>query len=199
MKSLHRPDLFAWSTFDESRNIDFHSLLWTGVGGNVLIDPLPLSPHDLAHLEALGGAAWIILTNSDHTRAAADIAKWTGAKIAGPAAEKPIFPFECDRWLSEDDFLLPELHVFELDGSKTPGELALLIEGVTLVTGDLIRAHHAGRLMILPDAKLRDRAAAVRSVQRLADLPRVEAVLVGDGFQVYRDGRVLLRELAASL
>ena len=49
MKRLHRADLFGWSCFDESRNLDFHSVLWVHAGGNVAIDPLPLSPHDRAH------------------------------------------------------------------------------------------------------------------------------------------------------
>jgi hypothetical protein len=86
-----------------------------------------------------------------------------------------------------------------MHGSKTPGELALLIEGHTLVTGDLVRAHRAGSLMILPDAKLTDRAAAIESVQRLASMDGVEAVLVGDGWPVFRDGQARLRELAQSL
>jgi len=68
MKSLHRPDLFAWSRFDESRNVDFLSVTWVRPAGNLLIDPLSMSEHDRAHLQALGGAAWIIVTNSDHIR-----------------------------------------------------------------------------------------------------------------------------------
>ena len=53
MKLLHRPDLFGWSRFDESRNLDFCSVAWVRPGGNVLIDPLAMSEHDRAHLEAL--------------------------------------------------------------------------------------------------------------------------------------------------
>ncbi|MDH6101923.1 MBL fold metallo-hydrolase, partial [Chrysosporum ovalisporum ANA283AFssAo] len=89
--------------------------------------------------------------------------------------------------------------VLELHGSKTPGELALLLEETTLITGDLVRARKAGSLTILPDEKLLDREAAVASVQRLAALPHVEAVLVGDGWPVFRDGRDRLQELAATL
>src|SRR5690606_35386635 len=50
MKLLYRPDLYAWSRFDEARNIDFHSVLWVREGGNVVIDPLPLSAHEQARL-----------------------------------------------------------------------------------------------------------------------------------------------------
>jgi len=66
MKQAHRQDLFVWSQFNEPRNLDFHSFVWVRPQGNVLIDPLPLSAHDKAHLQALGGAAHIVVTNSDH-------------------------------------------------------------------------------------------------------------------------------------
>lgn len=194
MKSLHRPDLYCWSTFDAARNVDFHGVCWTRPDGNVLIDPLPLSDHDRAHLEALGGAAWIVITNSDHTRAAQEIAAWTGAKIAGPAAERDTFPFVCDRWLTDGDVVVPGLRVLTLDGSKTPGELALLLDH-TLITGDLVRAHRAGALMLLPDAKLTNKEAALSSVRRLAQLD-VNTVLVGDGWAVFGNGGEALRALA---
>ena len=46
MKSLHRGDLHGWSVFDETRDVDFNSVLWVRPDGNVLFDPLPLSAHD---------------------------------------------------------------------------------------------------------------------------------------------------------
>jgi len=199
MKSLHRPDLYTWSSFDTERNVDFNSVAWIRPEGNILIDPLPLSNHDRDRLNSLGGAAWIVITNSDHIRATKDIAQLTGAKIAAPAAEKETFPIPCQRWLSDGEELVPGLKVIELHGSKTPGELALILEETTLITGDLVRAHRAGSLMILPDAKLKNRAEAVASLHRLASLSGIETVLVGDGWSVFRDGTQQLKELAAAL
>lgn len=199
MKSLHRPDLYSWSSFDLERNVDFNSYAWIRPDGNILIDPLPLSNHDWAHLQSLGGAAWIVVTNSDHVRATKDVAEVTGAKIAAPTAERETFPIECDRWLSEGDELVPGLQVMELQGSKTSGELALLLEKTTLITGDLVRAHRAGSLMILPDAKLQNRDDAVASVRRLAAINTIETVLVGDGWSIFRDGDSRLQELVATL
>jgi glyoxylase-like metal-dependent hydrolase (beta-lactamase superfamily II) len=200
MKRLHRKDLYGWSIFNERLNIDFNGYAWVREGGNVLIDPVPLSPHDRAHIGQLGGAAWIILTNSDHVRAAREARELFGAKIAGPAKEKERFPFACDRWIADKDEIVPGLRALELEGSKTPGELALLLEETTLFTGDLVRSHRAGSFMLLlPEQGLTDRAKAVRSVDRLAELPRVEAVLVGDGWSEFREGHARLRELAESL
>src|SRR6476646_10403873 len=197
MKSLHRPDLYSWSSFDTERNVDFNSYAWIRPEGNILRDPLPLANHDWEHLQALGGAAWIVVTNSDHVRATKDVAGVTGAKIAAPAAEQDNFPIECDRWLSENDDLVPGLQVMELHGSKTPGELALLLEKTTLITGDLVRAHRAGSLMILPDAKLQNREQAITSVRRLAAIQGIETVLVGDGWSIFRNADSRLQELIA--
>jgi glyoxylase-like metal-dependent hydrolase (beta-lactamase superfamily II) len=197
MKSLHRPDLYTWSSFDAERNVDFNSVLWVRPGGNVVVDPLPLSEHDRKHLAELGGAAWIVITNSDHVRASAELRESTGAQLAGPAAEKAAFPIACDRWLEGGEELVPRLRVLALEGSKTPGELALVLEETTLVTGDLVRAHRAGALMMLPAAKLADPLAATRSVAALADLPKIEAVLVGDGWSLFSGGHAALRSLAA--
>ena len=74
MKQLHRKDLFGWSEFNRERNLDFHSVLWVRDGGNVLIDPLPMSEHDHSHLQSLGGVGFIVITNSDHCRDAEHIA-----------------------------------------------------------------------------------------------------------------------------
>ncbi len=199
MKRLHRPDLYGWSEFNPDRNIDFHSVLWVRDGGNVVIDPLPLSEHDAAHLRDLGGATTIVITNSDHSRDAARLAADTGARILGPAGERDAFPIECSAWLADGDEVVPGLRALAVAGSKTPGELALLLEDATLITGDLVRAHEGGRLCLLPDPKLTDRAAAVESVRHLAEIPTIETVLPGDGWPVFRSGGDALRELAASL
>lgn len=197
MKRLHRSDLFGWSQFNEDRNIDFHSVLWTRPEGNVMIDPLPLSPHDRKHLAELGGVSVIVITNSDHVRDAEPISTEFGAGVCGPAGERDSFPIRCGRWLEDGDRVVPGLDVVVVDGSKTPGELALVLEGSTLITGDLIRAHEGGRLCLLPDAKLSDKTAAIASVRRLIDFGDIDAVLTGDGWPAFRAGDARLRELIA--
>lgn len=199
MKALHRQELYGWSRFDEARNLDFHSVLWVRPEGNVVFDPLPLSVHDAAHLRSLGGVAWVVVTNSEHIRATRELVTDFGAKVAGPRAEAGSFPLRCDRWLADGEVLVPGLVALELHGSKTPGELAFLLEDTTLVTGDLVRGHLGGRLNLLPDAKLKDPARARVSVRGLLAWPRIDAVLVGDGWPVFRGGRAALEELVASL
>ncbi|HEY9824198.1 MAG TPA: hypothetical protein V6D19_02035 [Stenomitos sp.] len=199
MKSLHRPDLYTWSIFDAERNVDFNSIAWVSPSGIVLIDPLPLSPHDWDHLQSLGQVSWIVITNSDHIRDTFVLAERTGAKVAGPQAEKEQFPTACDRWLQDGDEVVSGLKVIELQGSKTPGELALVLNNTILITGDLVRAHKADQLMLLPDAKLHNKAQAVTSLERLIALESIETVLVGDGWSVFRNGRQYLLDLQAKV
>ncbi|NOT11324.1 MAG: MBL fold metallo-hydrolase [Methylococcaceae bacterium] len=199
MKQLHRRDLFGWSKFDEARNLDFHSVLWLRDGGNVLIDPLPLSDHDHSHLQRLGGVHFIVITNSDHCRDAEHISNVTGALIYGPAAEEDCFPITCKYWLEDNEEIVPGLVAYQLNGSKTPGELALLLDHNTLITGDLIRCHVAGELCLLPDVKLTDRNEAIQSVKRIANLPGIKAVLPGDGWPLFTHGGEALHRLARSL
>lgn len=196
MKRLHRAELWGWSTFNPERNLDFHSTLWVRPGGNVVFDPLPQTDHDRKHLLELGPLAWIVVTNSDHVRDAPALAKATGAKLAGPRGEQATMPLQCDRWLGDGDRLVEGLELVAFEGSKTPGELACIIEGHTLITGDLIRAHQAAQLTLLPDPKLTDKQRAIASVERLASL-ELEAVLVGDGWPIFCDGQRVLRELIA--
>jgi glyoxylase-like metal-dependent hydrolase (beta-lactamase superfamily II) len=176
--------------------VDFNAFLWVRPAGNVLIDPLPLESHDERHLAELGGAAWIVLTNSDHVRGAREIAERTGARILGPAGERGTFPVACERWLADGDEPFPGLRVRELDGSKTAGELALVLEEETAIFGDLVRAHSAGALMLLAPEKLSDPARARESVRRVRALhPRITNVLVGDGWSAFRQAGALLDEL----
>jgi hypothetical protein len=199
MKQLHRKDLFGWSEFNNERNLDFHSVLWVREGGNVLIDPLPMSEHDHDHLQRLGGVNFIVVTNSDHCRDAEHIAHSMGAMICGPAGEEDTFPFSCERWLHDNEEVVPGLIAYQLNGSKTPGELALLLEHTTLITGDLIRCHVGGELCMLPESKLTDAAKAIQSVKRIADLPNIKAVLTGDGWPLFNHGGEALHRLARSL
>ncbi len=199
MKRLHRPDLYGWTVFDEDRNLDFHSVLLVRRAGNVVVDPLPMSNHDQRHLRKLGGVGLVVVTNADHTRIAEALAIEHDVEIAAPIGDEDLMDIPVDRWLTDGDTVVEGLEVLALQGSKTPGEIALLLDGSTLITGDLVRAHMGGQLDLLPAPKLTDAGAALLSLKRLAALNGIEAVLTGDGWPVFRDGTLRLRELVTRL
>lgn len=198
MKRTHRADLRCWSRFDPARNLDFNAWAWLRPGGTVLVDPLPLIDSDRAELEAAGPVSHVIVTNGDHTRAAGELAARYGATLLGPAGEAGTLGLACDRWVASGDVVVDGLVAIALEGSKTPGELALLLEETTLITGDLVRAHAGGALNLLPRDKLPDPERAMASVRRLLEHRRIDAVLVGDGWPVFSGGYAKLEELVRS-
>ena len=72
------------------------------------------------HLQTLGGASIIIITNSDHCRDAENIAAQAGPMIVGPSGERENFPIACGRWIVENEEI-PGLIAYQLDGSKNTG------------------------------------------------------------------------------
>ena len=90
-------DLYLWSVFNETRQLDFNGHLWVRPEGNVLVDPVAMIPSDLEHLERLGGAAWIALTNADHQREAAFFRQRTGAKVLAHALDADQLSVPVDR------------------------------------------------------------------------------------------------------
>ncbi len=203
MKSLQRSDLFAWSVFEESKDIDFNGhLLVRPDGPNIAFDPMPLCAHDAAQIDCMGGIDLVMISTADHVRATADVVARWGAAVAAPALESERAEFATivgTQWLEPDE-VVEDVRCLWMRGSKAPGELAFLLPGGdTLITGDLVRAQRAGSLSLLPDEKLSDRAAAFDSVALLAALPDLQAVLVGDGQSVFRDAPARLAELVQRL
>jgi len=90
---MNRDDLFSWSVFAEKLNVDFSGFAWIRKEGNVLIDPVAMSEHDAAHLASLGGAAWIVVTNSDHIRDT--VRSRPSSERRSPARRKRMKHFRC--------------------------------------------------------------------------------------------------------
>ncbi len=206
MKSTCLETVLTWSRHQPDRRIDFNGFCVTSERGNALVDPLPLDEPDLAHLADLGGAAWIVVTNFDHLRATAALRERLGARAYGPACDRARFgdaAAAIDAWY-ESEADLPEglrerVSVRTIRGGKSPGEVALWLKSErALLFGDVVRSHVSGRLRLLPDEKLADKAAVVRDLAALRELP-IEAVLLGDGDSLYRDGAAAYAQLVAEL
>ena len=111
---------------------------WVREQGNILIDPVPMSAGDAAQLDALGGAALIVLTNRDHERDAVAFKERTGAQIVAHEADAPLFALAVDRTVADGEEIVPDLRVLHLAHGKSPGEIALLWRGGSVAfIGDL--------------------------------------------------------------
>ncbi len=173
-----------WSSWQPDRGVYFNSYFIRDDGGNLIVDPLPLDDADTAEILACGGAAWVVVTNRDHERAADATARRFGAKVAASRPDADEMSVPVDRVVSDGDEIGPAT-VIALDGQKTSGEFALhLPQQQTAIVGDALRGEPAGSLRMMPDDGLIDPIAAARSLCRLrAERPR--HLLVGDGTPIF--------------
>ncbi len=209
MKRTAIDALGLWSVYQPDRRIDFSGTWWRREGGAVLIDPMPLAEEQAAIVARDGGARFVLLTNADHWRATSDVKRRFAAAVLAPAAERERLGAradEVDVWFeTADDLpeaLRDEVEVHWIRGGKSPFEAAFHLRPVrVLVFGDVVRSHAIGRLRLLPDDKLADRAAVVRDVLALRDL-NLAAIVLGDGDSLFAGARAawleFLRELGSA-
>jgi uncharacterized cupin superfamily protein len=173
-----------WSRWQADRNLYFNSYFVKGEVENLLVDPLPLEDGDAAEILASGGAAWIVITNRDHERAAGAAAKRFGAKVAASQPDASEMSVQADRILCDDD-AIGAAKVISLEGFKTAGEFALHLPSLrTVIVGDALWGDPAGAVRMMADEKLIDPRRAARSLCKLrAVYPR--HLLVGDGSPIF--------------
>ena len=194
MKHLMLGDIYSWSRFSEERQIDFNGHLWVRPGGNVLIDPVPMIDSDLAQLDGLGGADWIVITNRDHEREATFFKDRTGARIVAHSADADALTAAPDRTLLEGEEIVDGLVAIHLSHGKSPGEIALCWpERKVVLAGDLVVGAPMGRLTLLMDEKLADPPQAALALRKLMALD-FDVLLVGDGHSVFHQARQRLIE-----
>ncbi|MDE0481428.1 MAG: cupin domain-containing protein [Candidatus Poribacteria bacterium] len=194
MKRLIFEDIYSWSVFSEARQIDFNGHLWVRDDGNIAIDPVTMCDADRAQFEELGGAKWIVITNRDHEREAAAFQEWTGAEVIVHEADADLLEIKTARKISDGETIVPGLRAVHLPFGKSPGEIALYFsEKNAILFGDIVAGEPMGRLTLLADEKLADAPKAAMQLRKVLAL-NFNAVLVGDGHSLFRDGRQELVE-----
>ncbi len=178
--------VWIWSLWQPERNLYFNSFFIARPGGNLAIDPLPLTDADAQEIASRGGVAWVVVTNRDHERDARAIAARFGAKIAASAPDVAMLAGPVDRALVHGDEI-GGARVIALDGFKTPGECALYFADLeTVVLGDALWGAPAGALTLMPDEKLADARRAALSLRTVAAAHPLH-LLVGDGACVFEN------------
>lgn len=194
MKRLIFEDIYSWSVFSEARQIDFNGHLWVRDDGNIAIDPVAMCDADRAQFEQLGGAKWIVITNRDHEREVAAFQEWTGAEVIVHEADADLLEIKPSRTISDGETIVPGLQAVHLPFGKSPGEIALYFpQKNAILFGDIVAGEPMGRLTLLADDKLEDAPKAAMQLRKVLAL-RFNAVLVGDGHSLFRDGRQELVE-----
>lgn len=190
-------DVFTWSWYSDPHGYKFNGHLLRHAGGNICVDPVEPGGSvldELAHI----GAASIVITNRNHSRAANLVRAKLGARTAihpEDAAHARGQGTEIDDTLRIGERIGP-LEVISAAG-KSPGEVALhWPERKILFVGDAVIGNPPGACGLLPEKVMDDPDHLRRSVRALLDLD-FDTLLVGDGVSILSGAKNLLRELTS--
>lgn len=163
--------LWLWQAYDPAVKSDLFASAVKHDAGLFFIDPIPLAPAALAELTGHGQVAGVLVTNSNHPRAAAAFAGSSGATIfaaeaaiaeLGEAKTQPITGGE----------IVPGVAAIPLEGAA-PGEMAFHFadRGGTLVIGDALINFEPYGFTPLPAKYCSNQKQMRRSLRQLLDWP----------------------------
>jgi glyoxylase-like metal-dependent hydrolase (beta-lactamase superfamily II) len=190
-------DIFTWPWFSEPHGYNFNGHLIVHPDGNLVIDPVEPGADDLSEIERRG-AAHILITNRNHSRAANAVRERTGARTAVHPADAPHARKEgaiIDENLRVGARIGPLVVVAA--AGKSPGEVALhWPDRRILIVGDAVIGNPPGRCSLLPEKVIDDLPRLRESVEALLVLD-FDVLLTGDGAPILKDAKDRLQELVA--
>jgi hypothetical protein len=185
-----RPGLFYWQAYDPAVKTDLCCCALDTGAGLIFCDPVPLD--SLAEEELMAGreARAIVLTNANHERNAAVLARRYGIEIWARSPAKG--HVAATQWYEEGPILDGELEAVALEGFAA-GETALWWRDVLLMGDALINLPPYGFSM-LPRKYCEDAEAGAESLKKLLRLP-VEALTFAHGLPLVTQARERLAEV----
>ncbi len=151
------PSLALWQAYDPAVKSDLFATAVKTQAGLFLIDPIPLAPASLDELIGPNPVVAVLLTNSNHFRAAETFARRFKA---------PIFS------ASDAPEISPGVSAIAIPGGA-PGETAFHFpeDGGTVVVGDALINFAPYGFTFLPPKYCTDQKEMRRSLRRLLDWP----------------------------
>jgi glyoxylase-like metal-dependent hydrolase (beta-lactamase superfamily II) len=138
-----RDDLFFWQAYEAAVKCDLSCCARRFGSDLIFIDPIPLAKAALAELTADATPVAIIVTNSNHARAAAEFRDRFSIPILAHAAAAAELGLSIDQPLAEGDSAAGHFAVIEIAGAA-PGEIALHADGIAHVGDALIHLEPMG-------------------------------------------------------
>ncbi|MFZ1745524.1 MAG: hypothetical protein WBO24_19855 [Nitrospirales bacterium] len=193
------PNISEWSWFSEEKQLNFNGHLLAVGEHRILVDPPPMSVSDMAITQRGGALDYIILTNRDHEREAANFRKIFNCQVMAPELDAKEMTLPIDKTFKDGELLPGGIWVVQLSHQKSPGESALFLQqgqGV-LIVGDGIIGDPPGSLRLLPSEKYIDIVQARDSLRRLLKYT-FDSLLVGDGTSLLTGAKPALEQLLAN-
>lgn len=193
------PNISEWSWFSEEKQLNFNGHLLAVGEHRILVDPPPMNASDRAITQRGGALDYIILTNRDHEREAANFRKIFTCQVMAPELDAKEMTLPIDKTFKDGELLPGGIWVVQLSHQKSPGESALFLQqgqGV-LIVGDGIIGDPPGSLRLLPSEKYIDIVQARDSLRRLLKYT-FDSLLVGDGTSLLTGAKPALEQLLAN-
>ena len=186
--------LWLWQAYDPRVKADLSSSAVKNDGRLFLVDPIPLAPAPLAELRTHGAVAGVLVTNSNHPRAAVALARQFNTTILaaepvasaiGGAPAQPLARGE----------IMPGVAAIPIEGAAS-GEMAFHFadNGGTLVIGDALINFEPYGFTLLPAKYCSDQRQMHGSLRQLLDWP-FERLLFAHGPPILTSARARLETL----
>ena len=187
--------LAIWHTYDPAVKADLYSTCLATVAGIYLIDPVPLQKQALDGLIGSSRVAGIVVTNSNHRRAAAQFAQ---RFPVGIFAHHEAFPGDKPSRLTtitDGEEISGGLRAIDIQGAA-PGEIVLHFpgNGGTLIVGDALVNFEPYGFSFLPAKYCSNQKQMCRSLQKLLDY-KAERILFAHGTPILSEAGDRLRVL----
>lgn len=186
--------LWHWQAYDPAVKADLSSGAAQCGDRLFLIDPIPLDPPALAKLTAHRTIGGVLVTNSNHPRASAALARQLGATIF--ASEPAIHEFvDAKTQPIAAGEIMPGLAAITIEGAAS-GEMAFHFadSGGTLVVGDALINFEPYGFTMLPAKYCSNQKQMRRSLRQLLDSP-FERLLFAHGSPILSSARARLDTL----
>jgi hypothetical protein len=164
-----RPDLFVWQAYEKAVKTDLTCCACRTEKGLVFIDPIPLEKDPEAELLAIAPPRAIILTSSNHDRAAETYRKRFSIPIYAHTDAAPEFPFPVDHPIAHGETILDEFNMHAIAGAAA-GEVALHRKDA-LHFGDAVIHQPPYGFALLPDRYCADPREMRASLGKLLRIP----------------------------
>lgn len=187
--------LWLWQVYDPKVKSDLFS---TGIKTNArffLIDPIPLTPSCLKEMAAPPGRTSVLVTNSNHPRAAEDFARELNAPIFAAKAVVGEFSTAGATAIVDGGEIGPGVSAIAIEGGAA-GETSFHFadEGGTMVVGDALINLEPYGFSLLPAKYCSNQKFMRRSLQRLLNWS-FERLLFAHGTPILADAHERLDRL----
>ncbi len=189
------PCLALWQAYDPSVKSDLFATAVKTQAGLFFVDPIPLAPAALEDLTGPDPVAGIVLTNSNHLRAAQAFAERFKAPVFSSAKVAEEFGADWARPVADAEEISPGVSAIAIAGGA-PGETAFhfVDQGGTMVVGDALINFEPYGFTFLPPKYCTDQKEMRRSLGRLLDWP-FQRLLFAHGLPILTSARERLETL----